>query len=133
MWAQARNIRTYVIAFKAKFIARYGDIQAGSQVNQWMSWARRRADTLDPLIWIEATSSTARFPYLSASAGDFRSCWNEMSRSSQIFPRTCAAIEAGSCVPPVSNRLMYARHLARASFDNVLRNASIGLSPSNVS
>lgn len=56
-----------------------------------------------------------------------------MSRSSQIFPRTCAAIEAGSCVPSVSNRLMYSRHLARASFDNVLRNASIGLSPSNVS
>jgi hypothetical protein len=58
-WAQARNIRTYVIAFKAKFIARYGDIQAGSQVDQWMSWAHRHADTLDPLTWIEATSSTA--------------------------------------------------------------------------
>ena len=49
MWAQARNIRTYVTAFKEKFIARYGDIQAGSQLDQWMSWARRQADTLDPL------------------------------------------------------------------------------------
>lgn len=58
-WAQARNIRTYVIAFKAKFSARYGDIQAGSQVDQGMSWAHRQADTLDPLTWIEATSSTA--------------------------------------------------------------------------
>jgi hypothetical protein len=48
-----------VIAFKAKFIARYGDIQAGSQVDQWMSWAHRQADTLDRLTWIEATSSTA--------------------------------------------------------------------------
>jgi hypothetical protein len=48
-----------VIAFKTKFIARYGDIQAGSQVDQWMSWAHRQADTLDPLTWLEATSSTA--------------------------------------------------------------------------
>jgi len=48
-----------VIAFKAKFIARYGDIQARSQVDQWMSWAHRQADTLDPLTWLEAPSSTA--------------------------------------------------------------------------
>lgn len=58
-WAQARNIRTYVTAFKEKFIARYGDIQAGSQLDQWMSWARRQADTMDPLTWIESQSSAA--------------------------------------------------------------------------
>lgn len=58
-WAQARNIRTYVTAFQEKFIARYGDIQAGSQVDQWMSWACRQADTLDPLTWIESNPSTA--------------------------------------------------------------------------
>ena len=58
-WAQARNIRTYVTAFKDRFIARYGDIQAGSQVDQWMSWARRQADTLDPLTGIESQSSPA--------------------------------------------------------------------------
>ena len=53
-WAQARNIRTYVTAFKEKFIARYGDIQAGSQVDQWIIWARRQADCLDPLEQIES-------------------------------------------------------------------------------
>ena len=52
-WAQARSIRTYVTAFKEKFTARYGDIQAGSQVDQWIIWASRQADCLDPLTQIE--------------------------------------------------------------------------------
>lgn len=58
-WAQALNIRTYVIAFKEKFTARYGGIQAGSQVDQWITWAYRQADSLDPLARIESSSSTA--------------------------------------------------------------------------
>jgi len=57
-WAQARDIRTYVTAFREKFVARYGDIQAGSQVDQWIRWACRQADSLDPLAQIESSSST---------------------------------------------------------------------------
>ena len=53
-WAQARNIRTYVTAFKEKFVTRYGDIRAGSQVDQWILWACRQADCLDPLAQIES-------------------------------------------------------------------------------
>jgi len=30
-----------------------GDIQAGSQVDQWITWASRQADCLDPLSQIE--------------------------------------------------------------------------------
>jgi hypothetical protein len=58
-WAQAQNVRTYVTAFREKFVARYGDIQAGSQVAQWIIWACRQADCLDPLACIESQSSTA--------------------------------------------------------------------------
>ncbi|MBI5314737.1 MAG: hypothetical protein HZB34_02055 [Nitrospirae bacterium] len=58
-WGQAQNVRTYVTAFREKFVARYGDIQAGSQADQWIRWACRQADSLDPLACIESPSSTA--------------------------------------------------------------------------
>jgi hypothetical protein len=55
-WAQARTIRTYVTAFRENFVARSGDIQAGSLVDQWICWACRQADSLDPLAGIDSPS-----------------------------------------------------------------------------
>ena len=53
-WAQAQQVRVYIAAFKEKLVARHGEIQPGSQADQWISWASRQADSLDPL---EATAS----------------------------------------------------------------------------
>jgi hypothetical protein len=48
-WAHAQQVRAYIAAFKEKLVARHGEIQPGSQVDQWMSWASRQANSLDPL------------------------------------------------------------------------------------
>lgn len=53
-WTQGQQVRAYIAALKEKVIAQHGAIQAGSQVDQWLTWANRQADRLDPL---GATSS----------------------------------------------------------------------------
>lgn len=53
-WAQAQQMRAYIAAFKIKLMARHGEIRPGSQADQWISWASRQADCLDPL---ETTAS----------------------------------------------------------------------------
>jgi len=53
-WTQAQQVRAYIGALKEKVIAQHGEIQSGSQADQWLTWANRQADRLDPL---SATSS----------------------------------------------------------------------------
>jgi len=53
-WAQAQQVRAYIAALREKVSARHGGIHPGSQTDQWIIWASRQADSLDPL---EATAS----------------------------------------------------------------------------
>ena len=48
-WTQAQQVRAYIAALKEKVIAQHGAIQPGSQADQWVAWAYRQANRLDPL------------------------------------------------------------------------------------
>lgn len=49
-WAKAQQLRAYLAALKDMLIAKHGEIQQGSQADQWLVWAHQHADRLDPLI-----------------------------------------------------------------------------------
>ena len=53
-WGQAQQVRAYIATLREKVIARHGEIQPDSQVHQWITWASRQADILDPLEGIGA-------------------------------------------------------------------------------
>jgi len=48
-WAKAQQLRAYLAALKDRLITKHGDIQSGSQADQWLTWAHQHADRLDPL------------------------------------------------------------------------------------
>jgi hypothetical protein len=49
-WAKAQQLRAYLAALKEMLIAKHGEIQSGSQADQWLVWAHQHADRLDPLV-----------------------------------------------------------------------------------
>lgn len=49
-WAKAQQLRTYLSALKDMLTTKHGEIQPGSQADQWLIWAHRHADRLDPLV-----------------------------------------------------------------------------------
>lgn len=57
-WTQAQQVRAYIAALMEKIVARHGEIQPGSQPDQWISWASRQADRLDPLGSIGSSASS---------------------------------------------------------------------------
>jgi len=48
-WKQSQLVREYVSAVRAKAIEKNGEIQPGSELDQWLIWANQLADRLDPL------------------------------------------------------------------------------------
>ena len=49
-WSKSKLIREYVKAVAEAAIKRYGKIEAGSELDLWITWANGRADYLDPLV-----------------------------------------------------------------------------------
>ena len=49
-WAKAQLLRTYLSALKDMLTTKHGEIQPGSQADQWLIWAHQHADRLDPLV-----------------------------------------------------------------------------------
>ena len=54
-WQKSRQIREYVKAVEEVVIKKRGAIQAGSNLDQWLRWARNYADRLDPLTDTQAS------------------------------------------------------------------------------
>lgn len=48
-WRKSENIRSYIAAYEAKLIKLKGEIVPASEDDEWLIWARRYADGLDPL------------------------------------------------------------------------------------
>jgi hypothetical protein len=48
-WAEAQRLRAYLQAVEASVLQRHGVIDPGSELAQWLTWAREQADRLDPL------------------------------------------------------------------------------------
>jgi hypothetical protein len=49
-WHQSQKIRSYIEAVKKWGIQKYGEIKPDSKLNQWLMWATKQADRLDPLV-----------------------------------------------------------------------------------
>lgn len=49
-WVKAQQLRAYLVALKDMLIAKHGEIQSGSQADQWLAWAHQHADRLDLLV-----------------------------------------------------------------------------------
>lgn len=49
-WTKAQQLRAYLAALKAMLTGKHGEIQLGSQADQWLTWAYQHADRLDPLV-----------------------------------------------------------------------------------
>jgi hypothetical protein len=49
-WHRSQQIRTYIDAVKKWAIQKYGEIKPDSKLHQWLTWATRQADRLDPLV-----------------------------------------------------------------------------------
>jgi hypothetical protein len=48
-WARSQRLRDYISAVKSALVAKYGTPQLGSEADQWLTWADKEADQLDPL------------------------------------------------------------------------------------
>lgn len=48
-WEQARRVHAYLAAVEEAAIRRTGIIEPGGPLAEWLSWAKRYADSLDPL------------------------------------------------------------------------------------
>ena len=49
-WQRSQQIRSYLDAVKKWGIQKYGEIKPDSKLQQWLTWATRQADRLDPLV-----------------------------------------------------------------------------------
>jgi hypothetical protein len=49
-WHRSQQIRTYIDAVKKWAIEKYGEIKPDGKLHQWLTWATRQADRLDPLV-----------------------------------------------------------------------------------
>ncbi len=52
-WVRSQQIRSYVSHIHSAAIKKHGAIEKGSQLGEWIKWATRRADIVDPLVAIE--------------------------------------------------------------------------------
>jgi hypothetical protein len=48
-WQKSKQIRSYLHAVRMDALQRFGIIMPGSQLDQWLSWAEKQADRIDPL------------------------------------------------------------------------------------
>lgn len=48
-WHKSKQIREYIEAVKQDALLRDGEIIPGSELDEWINWARRQADRLDPI------------------------------------------------------------------------------------
>jgi hypothetical protein len=48
-WRRAQDLRAYVIAVEAKALAECGSISRDSELDEWVTWVRKKADEIDPL------------------------------------------------------------------------------------
>jgi hypothetical protein len=49
-WQRSQQIRSYIDAVKKWGIQKYGEIKPVSKLQQWLTWATKQADRLDPLV-----------------------------------------------------------------------------------
>jgi len=49
-WQRSQKIRSYIEAVKKWGIQKYGEIKPESNLQQWLTWATKQADHLDPLV-----------------------------------------------------------------------------------
>jgi hypothetical protein len=49
-WRKSQSIRAYLGAVRQDAIRKSGEIPVGSELEQWLEWATRQADRLDPLV-----------------------------------------------------------------------------------
>ena len=49
-WHRSQKIRSYIEAVKKWGIQKYGEIKPDGKLQQWLTWATRQADRLDPLV-----------------------------------------------------------------------------------
>jgi hypothetical protein len=49
-WQRSQKIRSYIEAVKKWGIQKYGEIKQESKLQQWLTWATKQADRLDPLV-----------------------------------------------------------------------------------
>lgn len=61
-WQKCRQIRAYIRAVRRGAVQRHGQIQPGSELDQWLSWASDLADRLDPLLPSPPSGPDARDP-----------------------------------------------------------------------
>ncbi len=52
-WRRAQELRAFVLATETKAIEECGKISAGSELDQWAVWVRKKADEIDPLCNIQ--------------------------------------------------------------------------------
>ena len=52
-WIKSQEIRSYLSHVHSLAIKKYGAIEANSKLGEWVKWATRRADIIDPLVAIE--------------------------------------------------------------------------------
>jgi hypothetical protein len=50
-WIESMNIRTFVQAVEQSAVSRGIEIGPESDLSLWLSWARKRADHIDPLLY----------------------------------------------------------------------------------
>src|SRR5438034_741856 len=48
-WHRSQRIRAFLGTVRANAIARHGEIRAGGELDQWLTWASEQADRIDPL------------------------------------------------------------------------------------
>jgi len=70
-WYQSRRIRRYVNTAQRTAIQRHGTLEPGSELAQWLSWARQYADQLDPLAGEMAALTNIDVPEYTGSSGEF--------------------------------------------------------------
>ena len=49
-WQRSQQIRSYIEAVKKWGIQKYGEIKPDSKLYEWLTWATKQADRLDPLV-----------------------------------------------------------------------------------
>lgn len=49
-WHKSQRIRKYVDAARQSALAQHGRINPGSEMDEWLIWAEKQADRLDPLV-----------------------------------------------------------------------------------
>jgi hypothetical protein len=49
-WYKSQQIRSYIDAVRQTVTQKHGSIVAGSEIDEWLSWATQQADRLDPLV-----------------------------------------------------------------------------------